>query len=102
MAPRTERCIAEMRARWIRQMEGGRSLDVESPGGKRNEGLSQVVEEKRSEDFGVDESRGEGGIFGGEPIEIEEAFEAFENELNLPSESVDFEDTLGRECFGVE
>ena len=102
MAPSTERCIAEMRARWMRQMEGGRSLDDESPGGKRNEGLSQVVEEKRSEDFGVDESRGEGGIFGGKPIEIEEAFEAFEDEFDLPSKSVDFKDILGREGFGVD
>ena len=102
MAPSTERCIAEMRARWMRQMEGGRSLDDESPGGKRNEGLSQVVEEKGSEDFGVDEGGGERGVFGGEPIEIEEAFEAFEDEFDLPSKSVDFEDILGRECVGVE
>ena len=77
-------------------------MDVESPGGKRNEGLSQVVEEKGSEDFGVDEGGGERGVFGGEPIEIEEAFEAFEDEFDLPSKSVDFKDILGREGFGVE
>ena len=89
--------MAEMRARWIRQMEGGLSFDDESPGGKRDEGLGQVVEEERCEDFGVDEGGGEGGIFGREPIEIEEAFEAFEDEFDLPPKSVDFEDVLGRE-----
>ena len=102
MAPSTERCIAEMRARWMRQMEGGRSLDDESPGGKRNEGLSQVVKEKRSEDFGVDEGGGEGGVFGWKAIEVEEALEAFEDEFDLPSKSVDFKNIFGREGFGVE
>ena len=102
MAPRTERRIAEMRARWIRQMEGGLSLDDESPGGKRNEGLCQVVKEKRSKDFGVDEGGCEGRVFCGKPIEVEETFEAFEGEFDLPPESVDFEDVLGREGFGVK
>ena len=102
MAPRTERRIAEMRARWIRQMEGGRSLDDEPPGGKRNEGLCEVIEEKGREDFGVDKGGSEGGVFSGKSIEIEETLEAFESEFNLPSESVDLEDILGREFFGVE
>ena len=102
MAPSTERCIAEMRARWIRQMDGGLSLDDESPGGKRNEGVSQVVQEKRSKDLGVDEGGSEGGIFGRKAIEIEETFEPFEGEFDLPPKSVDLENILRRESFGVE
>lgn len=102
MAPSTERCIAEMSARWIRQMDGGLSLDDESPGGKRNEGVSQVVEEKCSKDLGVDEGGSEGGIFGRKAIEIEKTFEAFEGEFDLPPESVDLQHILGRESIGFE
>ena len=102
IAPRTESCIAEMRAHWIRHIEGGLSLDVKSPGGKRNEGLSQIVEEERCEDLGVDEGGSERWIFRGKAIEIEETFEAFEGEFDLPTKSVDLKYILGGKCLVID
>ena len=86
----------------MRHMDGVRSSEVEAPGGKRHECLGELIKDKRSEELGQDEGAGQVGVLGVKLIELKQALQPFEQDLDLPSEPVEMESLLGRKDVRVE
>jgi hypothetical protein len=71
----------------MRQRQGGRwGSNPVPPGGKRNVALAEIFEQDGPEELGVEVGAGQLRILGGEVVELEEALESLEDELDLPAE----------------
>jgi len=76
----------------MRHKEAGRSAEVESPGGKRQESRGKVVQQQSGQELGREDGVSQAGILGGHFSEFEQAFEAFEGDFDLPTEPIQVED----------
>ena len=84
----------------MRQSDAGRGCG--RPGGKGVQTGDCFFDQQSQQKVGIKPSAGEIGVFGGQPVDVKDGFQALDDELDLPSHPIECADALDWELVAFE
>src|SRR6059058_4770783 len=77
----------------MRQRDGGRVVDWDgiAPGGKRNVPFGVVVDQEGAKKLGGQDHLSKRSVLSWKLVEVEDAFQTFESQLDLPAKAIKLE-----------
>ena len=79
---------AEITTRWSLHLDGGRRTMTWRTGGRVQRLLGHFIDQKGEQEMGVEPSSGQALVLGGQAIQMKQAFEALEGQLDLPVQAI--------------